>query len=110
MREKMSEHSNDTLTITKIDIREDIEKPNFFNVKYNNDDTTPFEFVIATLIQFFNLNKTLATDLAVAVHEQGSAVIEKEYTFEIAEHLVNTTVSTARQNNYPLSVEVIPAN
>lgn len=106
----MSENANDTLTITKVDIREDIEKPKLWNVKYNNDDATPFEFVITTLTQIFGLTSKTASDLAIAVHEQGSAIIQKEYTLEVADYLVSLTVHNARQNNYPLVVETVPVN
>ena len=103
----MTENSNATVTVTKIAVRDDIDPPKLFNVKYNNDDYTPFEFVISTMIEIFGLPKDTALELTKNVHEQGSAIVKKEYTYEVAEYLVKVTMHNAKLNKYPLLVELV---
>lgn len=100
-------HQNDT--ITKVDVRTDIAPPKLYDIKYNNDDKTPFEFVIQTLTDIIMLPFERATELTMAVHEKGSAIVKTDLTYEMANHLVSMVRSSAKTNNFPLAVELLQA-
>ncbi|MCQ2575247.1 MAG: ATP-dependent Clp protease adaptor ClpS [Treponema sp.] len=75
------------------------------NVVFYNDDFTTMEFVVDVLISVFNKSKENAEFLMNKVHEEGSAVVGT-YTYDIAVSRVNLTRSLAKQNGFPLRVEI----
>ena len=90
----------------KIEINTTLEPPNTFNVVYYNDDTTSVLFVVQSLIEIFNHPVEDAIDLAQAIHTHGSGQVVHGLAKELAMHLRNVVVSSARSQNYPLQVEV----
>lgn len=96
-----------TDAITKIQVNQSIKEPPMFKVIYLNDNQTPMEFVIETLIDSFNYNAQTAMKITTDIHEQGSAIVAV-LPYEIAEQKgIEVTVS-ARTNNYPLQVKLEP--
>lgn len=74
-------------------------------VVFYNDDFTTMEFVVKILVSIFNKSYESAEYLMRAVHEKGSAVVGI-YTYDIAVSRKNLAVQAARNNGFPLRVEV----
>ncbi len=78
-----------------------------FKVIYLNDNQTTMEFVIDSLVEFFNYNEETAFTITQDIHEAGSAVVAV-LPYEIAEQKgIEVTVS-ARAQSYPLQIKLEP--
>jgi ATP-dependent Clp protease adaptor protein ClpS len=94
-------------TVTKIEVNQMLKEPPMFKVIYLNDNQTSMEFVIETLLDFFNYTPDTAVKITQDIHEAGSAVVAV-LPYEIAEQKgIEVTVS-ARSQNYPLQVKLEP--
>ena len=95
----------DTIAKTKTQI--ELREPPMFKVIYLNDNQTTMEFVIETLIDFFNYNPQTAVKITEDIHVEGSAVVAV-LPYEVAEQKgIEVTVS-ARSQNYPLQIKLEP--
>ena len=83
----------------------DIKKPSMYKVIFNNDDSTPMNFVIDLLKVVFHHDDDRATKTTLEIHEQGKGVAGI-YTFEVAEQKHNEAVYIARNNGHPLSINI----
>lgn len=92
-------------TTERIDIREDLQPPSYYNVIFLNDNVTTMDFVIAILVSVFNYGDEEALNVTQKIHEQGSAVVAT-YPYEIAEQKALETTLLARNNNFPLTVKI----
>lgn len=96
---------------TKTEIRQKIkpnntlQEPPLFKIIYINDDVTTMEFVVSSLIEYFNYNPDTATQITKNIHEQGSAVVAV-LPYEIAEQKGIEVTLDARNQGYPLQVKV----
>ncbi len=79
--------------------------PRMFKVVYINDDITPMDFVIDTLIVIFGHSASAATEICTMVHEKGSAVVAT-LPLEIAEQKKVETIVLARNNGFPLAIQL----
>ena len=70
--------------ITKIKVNETLKEPPMFKIIYLNDSQTTVEFVIETLVDFFNYSTQTALKITEDIHSQGSAVVAV-LPYEIAE-------------------------
>lgn len=96
-----------TETRSRTRIVEKIVEPPMFRVIYINDNQTSMEFVIESLVEFFDYTQELAEQLTYEIHKEGSSVVAV-LPFEIAEQKgIEVTVS-ARSQNYPLQVKLEP--
>ena len=78
-----------------------------FKVIYLNDNQTPMEFVIDSLITHFQYTADTAERITMDVHQAGAATVAI-LPFEIAEQKgIEITVS-ARQEGYPLQIKLEP--
>ena len=94
-------------TVTKIEVNNILKEPPMFKVIYLNDNQTSMEFVIETLLDFFNYTPDTAVKITQDIHEQGSAVVAV-LPYEVAEQKgIEVTVS-ARNQNYPLQIKLEP--
>lgn len=94
-------------TETKIKIKPNLSlaEPPLFKIIYLNDEVTSMEFVVGSLIEYFNYNNDTAAHITQNIHDQGSAVVAV-LPYEIAEQKgIEVTVS-ARSQGYPLQVKV----
>lgn len=66
-----------------------------------NDDFTPMEFVVAVLQEFFGKNMDMATQIMLAIHNEGRGVCGV-YPREIAETKVALVMDAAAQAGHPL--------
>ena len=101
----MSQTETTTKTKTKVNL--DVKEPPMFRVIYVNDDQTPMEFVISTLIEHFDYSVDGAQDVTVAIHESGSAVVAV-LPYELAEQKGVEVTVEARSEGYPLQVRLEP--
>jgi ATP-dependent Clp protease adaptor protein ClpS len=95
----------DAVTKTKINI--ELHQPPMFKVIYLNDNQTTMEFVIETLMDFFNYNTETAVQITEDINSVGSAVVAV-LPYEIAEQKGIEVTVHARSNNYPLQVKLEP--
>ena len=93
----------DTATKTTIALRE----PPMFKVIYLNDNQTSMEFVIETLIDFFDYRPETAVKITEDIHATGSAVVAV-LPYEVAEQKGIEVTVCARSQNYPLQVKLEP--
>jgi ATP-dependent Clp protease adaptor protein ClpS len=80
-----------------------VKKPSLYKVVFNNDDSTPMEFVIDLLKQIFHKSHEDAVKVTLAIHEDGKGTAGL-YTFEIAEQKQNEAVFVSRTNGHPLAI------
>jgi ATP-dependent Clp protease adaptor protein ClpS len=85
----------------------DLKEPPMFKVIYINDDVTTMEFVILTLVDFFNHTEESAKDLTVKIHEEGSAVVAI-LPYEMAEQRGVEVTHLARTEGFPLTIKLEP--
>ena len=84
-----------------------VKEPPLFKVIYINDNSTSVEFVIDSLVEFFNYNKDTAHQITMSIHEEGAATVAV-LPYEIAEQKgIEVTVS-ARSQDYPLQIKLEP--
>jgi ATP-dependent Clp protease adaptor protein ClpS len=93
--------------ITKIKVNETLKEPPMFKIIYLNDSQTTMEFVIETLIDFFNYSTQTALKITEDIHSQGSAVVAV-LPYEVAEQKGIEVTVCARSNNFPLQVKLEP--
>lgn len=82
-----------------------LREPPLFKIIYLNDDRTSMEFVVQSLVEYFNYNTDTATNITIDIHEQGSAVVAV-LPYEIAEQKGIEVTLEARAQGYPLQVKV----
>ena len=94
-------------TETKVTIKPNLalQEPPMFKIIYMNDEVTSMEFVIGSLIDYFNYNQDTATNITKNIHEEGSAVVAI-LPYEIAEQKGIEVTLDARSKGYPLQVKV----
>lgn len=90
---------------TKIKPNLALKEPPLFKIIYLNDDRTSMEFVVTTLIDYFNYTNDTATQITMDIHEKGSAVVAI-LPYEIAEQKGIEVTLEARAQGYPLQVKV----
>ena len=84
-----------------------LKEPPLFRVIYLNDNVTSMEFVVGSLVEFFDYNIDTAHTITQTVHETGSAIVAV-LPYEVAEQKgIEVTVS-ARSENYPLQIKLEP--
>ena len=94
-------------TETKVTIKpnHNLAEPPLFKIIYLNDEVTSMEFVVGSLIEYFNYTDDTAAHITESIHSQGSAVVAV-LPYEIAEQKgIEVTVS-ARSQGYPLQIKV----
>ena len=81
------------------------EQPPRYKVILLNDDYTPMEFVVHVLETFFGFGREKATQLMLAVHTQGSAVVGI-FTRDVAETKSEQVNNYAQSHDHPLMSRV----
>ena len=94
-------------TDTKVKIKPNLSlrEPPMFKIIYFNDEVTSLEFVVGSLIDYFNYNQDTATSISENIHHQGSAVVAV-LPYEIAEQKGIEVTLEARSQGYPLQVKI----
>jgi ATP-dependent Clp protease adaptor protein ClpS len=97
--------STQTIEQPVIDSKEEIKVPSKYMVIFFNDNVTSFEFVMFVLISVFNKAEAEAYKLTLNIHEEGEAVVGRNYSLEVAKNKVNKVKALAKQFNFPLKAE-----
>ena len=82
-----------------------ISPPSMWKVVFLNDDQTPMEFVIQLLTTIFKHSEDSAKEITLEIHNTGSG-IAGIYSYEIAEQRGIEATQIARNNQYPLRIQV----
>lgn len=93
--------------VTKIKINESIKEPSLFRVIYLNDNQTTMEFVVESLIEFFDYNTETAIKITEDIHNNGQATVAV-LPHEIAEQKGVEVIQSARIQNFPLQIKLEP--
>lgn len=103
--------ATDTETSTDIDIEfivmdeEELERP--YRVIIHNDNVTTFEFVIAVLVNIFELPVDRAVHITYEAHTRGNAYVAT-LPLEEAKRKVFKAQYVARQQGFPLTFTIEP--
>jgi ATP-dependent Clp protease adaptor protein ClpS len=95
----------DTIVESKTKLKEAVKEPPMFKLIYLNDNQTSMEFVIETLVEFFEYTPTTAHDITLDIHESGSATVAV-LPYELAEQKGIEITLAARSQNYPLQIKI----
>ena len=79
-----------------------VKPPKKYKVVYHNDNYTPMELVVISLIHFFNRDNQAAFKIMMHVHEKGKGIAQGGLSKEIAETKTNRVVQWFREQGYPL--------
>lgn len=94
-------------TRTRIKPNEQVKEPPMYRVVYINDNQTTMEFVVESLMEFFDYSAETAEQITIDIHESGSAVVAV-LPYEIAEQKGIEVTISARAQSYPLQVKLEP--
>ena len=86
---------------TAVTTKVKITKPSKYAVYILNDDYTPWNFVVMTLMKIFNKTEEEANTLTSSVHNAGEGLCGI-YSKEIAESKVAAATEFAKLNKQPL--------
>jgi ATP-dependent Clp protease adaptor protein ClpS len=94
-------------TRTRIKPLVDVKEPPMYRVVYLNDSKTTYEFVVESLIEYFDYTVDTAAQITVDIHEAGSAIVAV-LPYEIAEQKGIEITMLARAQSYPLQIKLEP--
>ena len=94
-------------TKTRIKPLEAVKEPPLYRVVYLNDNQTTYEFVIESLIEYFDYSIETAEQITVDIHETGSAIVAV-LPYEIAEQKGVEVTLLARAQSMPLQIKLEP--
>jgi len=94
-------------TDTKVKIKPNValQEPPLFKIIYINDEVTTMEFVVGSLVDYFNYTSDTAVTITKDIHDEGSAVVAI-LPYEIAEQKGIEVTLDARAQGFPLQVKV----
>lgn len=93
--------------VTQIQVNNEFKEPPLFKIIYLNDNATTMEFVVESLMNFFDYTTDTAEKITMDIHEAGSAVVAV-LPYEIAEQKGIEVTISARSANMPLQVKLEP--
>jgi ATP-dependent Clp protease adaptor protein ClpS len=94
-------------TDTKVKIKPNLAllEPPLYKIIYINDNVTSMEFVVSSLVDYFDYTTETAHNITLDIHETGSATVAV-LPYEIAEQKGIEVTLDARAQGYPLQVKV----
>lgn len=93
-------------TKQQIKVNTQLKEPSLYQVIYINDEKTTMEFVVKSLINYFDYDESGASQICMKIHEEGKAVVAI-LPFEIAETKGSEVMYSAKKMGFPLQVKVI---
>jgi len=93
--------------VTQIQVNNELKEPPMFKVIYLNDTGTTMEFVIESLMNFFDYTPDSAVKITQDIHEAGSAVVAV-LPYEVAEQKGIEVTVCARSQDMPLQIKLEP--
>lgn len=82
-----------------------LAEPPLYKIIYMNDEVTAMEFVVTSLVDYFNYNEDTATVITENIHNEGSATVAV-LPYEIAEQKGIEVTLDARSQGYPLQIKI----
>ena len=101
-------HAN-TETRQRIEPNIGLREPPMFKVIYLNDEVTTMEFVVNSLVTYFNYEVEGAINVTQNIHVDGAAIVAV-LPHEIAEQKGIEVSLDARAQGFPLQVKLEPEN
>jgi ATP-dependent Clp protease adaptor protein ClpS len=94
-------------TETKVTIKPNLKlrNPKMYKVIYLNDDVTTMDFVVTSLVDYFDHTESSAVDITQEIHVSGSAVVAV-LPHEIAEQKGIEVTLDAQNQGFPLKVKI----
>ena len=94
-------------TATKVTIKPNLKlrNPKMYKVIYLNDDVTTMDFVVGSLVDYFDHTENSAVDITQEIHVSGSAVVAV-LPHEIAEQKGIEVTLDAQNQGFPLKVKI----
>ncbi len=94
-------------TETKVTIKPNLKlrNPKMYKVIYLNDDVTTMDFVVGSLVDYFDHTESSAVDITQEIHVSGSAVVAV-LPHEIAEQKGIEVTLDAQNQGFPLKVKI----
>ena len=94
-------------TETKVTIKPNlkIRNPKMFKVIYLNDNVTTMDFVVDSLVGYFNHTESSAIGITQEIHVSGSAVVAV-LPHELAEQKGIEVTLDAQNQGFPLKVKI----
>jgi len=94
-----------TETIVKIKPNLSLVEPPLYKIIYINDEVTTMEFVVSSLVDYFNYTDDTAVNITHDIHQAGSAVVAV-LPYEIAEQKGVEVTLDARSHGFPLQIKI----
>ena len=88
--------------LDKDEAKNKVKPPKKYKVVYHNDDYTPMELVVISLVAIFHRSNQDAFQIMMHVHEKGKGIAQGGLSKEIAETKTNRVVQWFREQGYPL--------
>lgn len=82
-----------------------LQEPPLWKIIFLNDEVTSMEFVIGSLVDYFNYTADTAVSITQNIHDDGSAVVAV-LPHEIAEQKGMEVTYQARSQGFPLQVKL----
>ncbi len=79
-----------------------VKPPSKYKVVYHNDNFTPMDLVVVSLIHFFKREPKIAFQIMMHVHEKGRGIAQGGLSREIAETKCERVVQWFKSQGYPL--------
>jgi ATP-dependent Clp protease adaptor protein ClpS len=79
-----------------------VKPPSKYKIVYHNDNYTPMELVVISLMHFFRRESQDAYQIMMHVHEKGRGIAKGGLSREIAETKCSHVVQWFKSQGYPL--------
>lgn len=79
-----------------------IKPPSKYKIVYHNDNFTPMQLVVISLMHFFRRDSQAAYQIMMQVHEKGRGIAQGGLSREIAETKCDRVVQWFKSQGYPL--------
>lgn len=96
------------LTAPIAETRADFQAVPPYRVILHNDDVTPMDFVVETLLRHFTSDRKHAVEVMMNAHNHGTALVAI-MPLEHAEFKVERAHASARAQGFPLTFSIEPA-
>jgi len=79
-----------------------VKPPSKYQVVYHNDDFTPMDLVVQSLVHYFHRDALTAYSIMLHVHKKGKGIAGGPYSKEISDTKAAIVVEFFRSKGYPL--------
>ena len=79
-----------------------VKPPSKYKIVYHNDDFTPMDLVVISLMHFFRLDSKSSFEIMMQVHKNGRGIAQGGLSREIAETKCSRVIQWFKSQGYPL--------